>query len=292
MKSAGIYTLTNIVNSAIPFLLMPVLTRYMNPSDYGIIAMYGVLVSFVSPFTGLCIHGAIQRQYYKTQQVHMPTYVTNCLLILLVSSTFTALIFFILSEPISKISFFPKSWMWAIIIVSIAGFINSVVFVLWQVKIKPYTIGRYQIAQTILNIGLSLLFVVGLGMAWQGIIKAQLFTASVFILIGLIILTKDGWIRFAFNRQYVKNALCFGIPLVPHALGQVIMTMTDRFFITTMVSLNATGLYSVGYSFGMIIGFIETSFNQAYVPWLYERLKRNDYDVKKKSLKLPTLTLF
>ena len=285
MQTAGIYTVTTIINTAIPFLLMPILTRYMSPSDYGIVAMFSVLVSFVFPFTGLSIHGAVQRQYYEREHVHLPTYITNCLLILLASSALTSIIFFVLSEPISKLSSFPESWMWTVIIVSIAGFINSIVLVLWQVNIKPYAIGKYQIAQTILNIGLSLWFVVGLDMAWRGRIEAQLFTAVIFAFIGLVILKKDGWLKFGFNKQYIRNALCFGVPLVPHALGQVIMTMTDRFFITNMVGLNATGLYSVGYSFGMIIGFIEGSFNQAYVPWLFERLKRNDDNVKRNIVK-------
>lgn len=48
-RSAGIYTITQMINSAIPFLLMPVLTRYLTPTDYGIVAMFGVLLSFVAP---------------------------------------------------------------------------------------------------------------------------------------------------------------------------------------------------------------------------------------------------
>ena len=58
-QSAFIYTLTRAINSAIPFFLMPVLTRYLTPVDYGIVAMFGVLLSFVASFTGLSIHGAI-----------------------------------------------------------------------------------------------------------------------------------------------------------------------------------------------------------------------------------------
>ena len=286
MQSAGIYTVTSIINMAIPFLLLPVLTRYMSPSDYGIVAMFGVLVSFVSPFTGLSVQGAVQRQYYEREHVHLPTYIANCLLILVVSSTLAFLLLFIFAEPISKVSSFPENWMWIVVIVPISGFINSIIVALWQVRIKPYTIGKYQIAQTLLNIGLSLLLVVSLGMAWEGRIEAQLITAVIFTFIGFVILKKEGWLKFKFNKQYIRNALCFGVPLVPHALGGVIMTMTDRFFITSMVGLEATGLYAVGYMFGMIICFVESSFNQAYVPWLYERLKNNDDQVKRNIVKV------
>jgi len=282
IQSAGIYTATSVINAAIPFLLMPILTRYMEPFDYGIVAMFAVLVSFVSPFTGLSINGAITRQYYEREQVHLPTYITNCLLILFISSALTSIIFFILSGPISKLSAFPESWLWIVIAVSIAGFINSIVLALWQVQIKPYAFGRYQIAQTVLNITLSLCLVVGLGMAWQGRIKAQLFTALIFACIGLIVLKKNGWLKFSFKKKYISNALHFGVPLIPHSLGNVIMTMTDRFFIANIVGLSATGLYSVGYQIGSIILLLGSSFHQAFTPFLYEKLKSDDKSVKKK----------
>jgi len=292
IQSAGIYTVTSVINAAIPFLLMPILTRYMTPSDYGIVAMFAVLISFVSPFTGLSIHGAVARQYYERDNIHMPTYITNCLLILLVSSTLTAIIFYILSAPISKISSYPASWLWVVMAVSIASFVNSIVLVLWQVQVKPYAYGRFRIAHTILDVGISVLLVVGLGMAWQGRIQGQLIAALVFACIGLLVLKKNEWIKYRFNKEYIKNALHFGLPLIPHALGAVIMTMTDRFFITNMVGLNATGLYSVGYQVGMVIGLIENSFNQAYVPWLFERLKRNDDKEKRKIVKITYVYFF
>ncbi|NLE26818.1 MAG: oligosaccharide flippase family protein, partial [Clostridiaceae bacterium] len=85
-QSAGIYTITSGINAAIPFLLMPILTRYLTPLDYGTVAMFGVLLSFVAPFTGLSINGAIARQYYASNEVDMPRYVSNCLMILLTST--------------------------------------------------------------------------------------------------------------------------------------------------------------------------------------------------------------
>lgn len=85
IRSASIYTLTNVINKAIPFLLLPILTRYLTPEDYGIVSMFGVLVSLVTPFTGLSIHGAIARMYYEIDSVDIKAYITNCLLILLLT---------------------------------------------------------------------------------------------------------------------------------------------------------------------------------------------------------------
>ena len=265
---------------------MPVLTRYMSPSDYGIVAMFSVLLSFVSPFTGLIVHGAIQRQYFARDKIDLPVYLANCLLILICSSGLVFLVFYLFAEPISKASSFPKNWLWVVIVVSISQFITFINLTLWQVQLKSRTYGSYQIAQTILNVGLSVWFVVGLEMAWQGRIQAQLFTMIAFGCFGLFILYKGGWIQCTFSKIYIYNALSFGVPLVPHVLGGAMMTMTDRFFITNMVDLNATGLYSVGYQVGMVIGLIENSFNQAYVPWLFEKLKKDKKDINEMIVKV------
>lgn len=285
-RSAGIYTLTQAINSAIPFLLMPILTRYLTPADYGIVAMFGVLLSFVAPFTGLSIQGAIARQYYDRDEVDMSRYVTNCLLILLSSTLIVGVIFYLLAEPISRITSFPMQWMWAVIIVSAAQFINQINLTLWQVQIKPIPYGIYQISQTIVNLGFSLWFIVGLGMNWQGRIQAQVIAFGVFAVFGLYLLHHNGWIRLKVNKEYIKNALNFGVPLIPHALSGTIKTMVDRVMITSMISVAATGLYSVGFQIGMIIGILEDSFNRAYSPWLFERLKRNQYNEKIMIVKL------
>jgi O-antigen/teichoic acid export membrane protein len=279
-KNAGIYTITNIINASIPFLLLPVLTRYMSPSDYGIIAMFTVLLGIVSPFTGLNIIGAIQRQYYEKEKINLPAYITNCLLILICSSALVFLVFYLFADQISKVSSFPKRWLWAIVAVSIAQFVTLINLTLWQAQLKARIYGSYQIAQTLLNVGLSVLFVVGLGMTWRGRIQAQLLTMIIFSVLGLFILYKGGWIKFSFSKTYIQNALKFGVPLVPHALGGVMMTMTDRFFITNMVGLKATGLYAVGYQMGTIIGLFCDSFNRAYAPWLFDKLKRNNEKIK------------
>jgi O-antigen/teichoic acid export membrane protein len=286
LRSAGIYTITQVINSAIPFLLMPILTRYLTPADYGIVAMFGVLLSFVAPFTGLSINGAIARQYYERDETDMPRYISNCLLILLSSTIIVGIIFYFLAEPISRVASFPMQWMWAVIVVSAAQFINQINLTLWQVRVKPIPYGIYQIAQTIVNLGFTLLLVVGLGMDWQGRIQAQVIAFGAFAVFGLFLLYHNGWIRLKVDKDYIKNALNFGVPLIPHALSGTIKTMVDRVMITSMVGVAATGLYTVGFQIGMIIGLLEDSFNRAYVPWLYERLKRNQDNEKIMIVKL------
>ncbi|MDZ7692678.1 MAG: polysaccharide biosynthesis C-terminal domain-containing protein [Balneolaceae bacterium] len=58
--------------------------------------------------------------------------------------------------------------------------------------------------------------------------------------------------------------------------------MIDRVFITNMVNISETGIYTVGYQIGMIIGVLAGSFNKAWTPWLFEKLNEGDKAIKKK----------
>ena len=290
-KSAGIYTATSVINKAIPFFLLPILTRYLSPADYGIVSMFGVLISFVIPFIGLSINGAIARVYYEPDTIDIREYITNCLLILGVSTLLVSLIFFVFSGAIADASSVPAQVLWMVIAISIAQFITRIVLTLWQVQVKPVQYGIYQISQTMLNMVLSIILVVFIGLTWRGRIYAQLVSFGIFAVVGLFILFKNNWLKFNYRSDYIKHALSFGVPLIPHALGGVIMTMTDRLFITNMVGIETTGVYTVGYQIGTIINLLAVSFNQAYVPWLYARLKENVYATKRKIVKL-TYTYF
>jgi len=72
-------------------------------------------------------------------------------------------------------------------------------------------------------------------------------------------------------------------------LGAVIITYSDRVFIANYIGLESAGMYSVGYQVGMIVYVIQNSFNQAWVPWFFERLKNDDKTEKIKIVRFTYL---
>lgn len=276
VRTAGVYTIANTLNAAIPFLMMPILTRYMSPDDYGVYVIFQLLSAFVAAFTGLSIHGAIARQFVDLKKSDLSAYIANCLLILLASSCIVVAFFCLFSSQISKISSFPREWFWSVILVSICQFLTLIVLTLWQMEKKPVSYGTLQILQTIVNIGLSIWFVVGLGLGWRGSLLGQVIAVALTGCLSLWILWRDDWLRFIYVPKYVRHALSFGVPLIPHTIGATLIAMTDRAMIANMIGVAESGVYTVGYQFGMVIALFQNSFNQAWVPWAYERLRRND----------------
>ena len=288
-KNSFVYTGSNVIRRAIPFLLLPILTRYLTPSDYGIVATFQVLLMFMIVFVGLNMHGAVAINFFKIDKQSLKVYIGNSALIVLISFFLTFVIVYFFKNPLSHLIKFPENWLPIIAVVALSQFFFTLTITLWQVEQKPLPYGILQILQTILNVSLSLIFVVALGWQWQGRLLGIIITSITFAFVGAFIIYKRKYISFSFNRGYIKDALFFGIPLIPHALGGWIMTGIDRIFINSMVNIAATGVYVVGYQIGVIIGLLATSFNQAWSPFLFEKLKENKHSTKIKIVKFTYL---
>ncbi len=287
-KSSFIYTLTSILNSAIPFLLLPILTRYLTPEDYGIVAMFNVVVSIVGTFTGLSVNGAIQREYYNKENINFKVYVGNTMIILFASTLLTLLFSLLFEKIYIKYIPFDSLWMSLIVIMSSFQFLTLSNLALYQAQRKAFQYGLIQISQTLINVLLSILFVVMFHLNWQGRILGQLIAVLIVGLYSLYFLIKN-WVDWEINIDYIKEALKFSIPLIPHTLGGMLIATADRFLITNLLGLEQTGIYMVGFQLGMVIGLLADSFNRAYVPWLFEKLNQNDTGIKYKIVKFTYL---
>jgi O-antigen/teichoic acid export membrane protein len=271
LNSISIYTLSAFSNKAIPFFLLPIMTRYLTPADYGIVSLGGVIESIIIPFAGLSVSTAAVRKFFD-EDVEYSKYVGNLVYIWMVSSSVIIFGFFLFSPIISDLTNFPKDWFWALVFNSIFGVVIAFSLVLLQIQNKPIAYGTLQNAKTLVNVTFAILFVVGMGWNWQGRILANVLTTGIFFAIACYLISKIKVI-FQLEKTYIKHAIRFSLPLIPHVLGSLIILASDRLFLSYMIGLESVGIYSVGYSVGMIIGLLENSFNKAYMPWLFGVMK-------------------
>ncbi|QHT68831.1 oligosaccharide flippase family protein [Rhodocytophaga rosea] len=284
-RSTAVYTIANIVNSSIPFLLIPILTRYLTKADYGIIAMFPVVTNLLTPLIGLNTHVAISIQYFHQDKIDLPKFVYNCFLILLGTSVVTCLFFFLFKNFISDMSHFPLQWIWLFPVFCFFQFISQVLLVLWINQAQPVKYGIFQVLQTVLNFVLSLVLVIEADFDWRGRIIGQATATILAGCVALYIIYKSKLIKPEPDIPYIKKAVRFGLPLVPTTLSVFVITMTDRIFITQMIGVSSTGEYALGYQIGMILGILSDSYNNAWGPWLLKSLKENKLAVKIKIVK-------
>lgn len=282
VKSTGVYAISNILNAAIPFLLLPYLTDKLSPSDYGIVSMFQVLFSIFNPFVGLSSESAISKRFFDLDKEKLGVYNFNVFLIQVFTVLPLVLVIVIFGSLISDISDFPKIWLWAVLLYSLTNKFLEIIFSLFRLENKAAGFGALKVSKTLVELGFTFYFISLLNQTWDGRISAQVISSIILALIGAYLIWKKNYFKLQFSKLNIKDALKYGVPLIPHVIGATLITYADRLFITNMVGLQDLGVYSVGYQVGMGIGLIQTSINQAYIPWLFGKLKNPESFDKKK----------
>lgn len=273
LGSAAVYTVANIINASIPFLLLPILTRVLSPADYGTIAMFGVVTMVLGAFTGLSVHGIVGIKYFEKDSIDFPRFIATCLAILASSSLFIFLIVGIAHDWLERITKLPFEWLLISVGVSGAQFLIQIRLVVWQSARKPWSYAALQIGQSALNAGLSLWLVLGVGLAWEGRLIGNALAVVLFGLLACWGLWNSGLIKFPASKEYAREALNFGVPLLPHTVGGILIVVADRFIISNVLGVEQTGIYVVALQLGMALGLVADAIVKAYGPWLYEKLK-------------------
>jgi O-antigen/teichoic acid export membrane protein len=276
LKSSIIYTVSDAINSAVPFFILPVLSFYLVPADYGIVANFNILLSIISIFIVVGVDSAISASYFKLSHQELSKYIFNGIVIIIVSTIIISLLVFLFNKTIYSFVRIPLSYQLATIFMAMTMAFANVNLSLWRLEEKAFKFGAYQISQTFLNTGLSLLLVVVYQLGWIGRVNGMIITSISFGLLSLIILYRRGFINFKYNLQLISGILAFGLPLIPHMLSFWLRSGVDRILITKYIGESATGLYATGFQFGILISFLTGAFNNAFVPYMYKLLSEKD----------------
>ncbi len=285
LGASFVYTFSSLITSAIPFLLLPILTRLLTPTDYGIVAMFGIWLSILGVLVGLSVQGAIGVKYFDKETINIKIYVSSCMFILLTSVFFVLFCVAIFSQSIERYLSIPSDWIFIAILISGMQFVFSIRLSIWQVSNQPIKYGALQITQSAINAALSILLVALVGLAWEGRLIAIGVATLTAMLISLHSLWREGYLIFRVNFNYVRDALKFGVPLIPHVIGGMLLVTVDRIMLTNMLGVDSAGIYTVAFQIAMILNLLTVAINQAYAPWLYEQLKKAESQLNRKIIR-------
>ncbi|SFV60209.1 Membrane protein involved in the export of O-antigen and teichoic acid [hydrothermal vent metagenome] len=288
-KNTFIYVLLQFINKVIPFLLLPVLTRYLTPEDYGMIATYNTLIGALSIFIGLSMSGAIGISFFHLTKEDLKKYTGNVFNILLISVLIVSIVVILFQSYLSEKLKLPTIWLYVAIVVALMHMITSVNLTLWrsQQKAKPYAF--YEVSQTLFNIFLSLFLIIIMHYGWEGRTIGSASAIIIFGILSLVFIYKRDYIVFNYSVEYMKDALKFGITLIPHQMALWMRSGVDILLITSIVGVSQAGLYNVGLQFGMVVSIFAVAFNNAFSPYLYDKLKNITPKIQKHLVKFTYL---
>ena len=277
-KRTFTYTFSGSFNALVAFLLLPVLTRYLSPYDYGVVETFMVIVACLTGVVMLGGNTLLSKEYFNNSDIEIRHYAGNILGMTLLCSAIILILCFIVASfseifpGLIKISNF---LMLLAVIIACFNAITALLTTLFQLQKKAVSYAIFLNSKTIADITISLFLIIVVGLKWQGRIAGVSTGSLIFLVIALVIFRSNG-IGFKFPTRYGKQILLLGLPLIlAHVTGWVNQAI-DKLMINNLIGVESTGLYSVGYRFGMVVLMIETAFSRAWLPFFYETINKNN----------------
>ena len=271
-KASLCYLIGNFFNKGFAFLTIPIFTRLLSTTDYGIINTYSSWAGILSMIVGFAMHMSIRNAFvdYKDDT---ESYLSTIIKFTLLSSLGFMLIFYAVVK-IFKINI-SLSLVFICLFHSVASSIIE--------DVSCYFMMKYNyIKRTILMILPNLISVCVAIFLISYILKKDLYlgkiipealTIIIFAIILSICYTKKG-----FNTTYINHALKISVPLILHGAALNILSNSDRIMITWLADASQSGIYSLSYSLGMITYAITLSIDGIWIPWFTNKMKEKSYD--------------
>ncbi len=286
------YTIGNILIRGITFITLPIFSRLLTTSQFGIYNTYIAYESILSIFLGLGMYASIKNAKYDFPG-KVNTYVSTLLWITIVPVVVCLIIVGLLSTTITKIIGLSLP---LVILLIFQSFGSAMLYISNARLSLDYNYSKYlrfACFNTFLNIGLSVFLILSV-FNDQREYGRIIGSAVPLVLIGIYVFATNGHAgKFSFNKKMAKYALAVGFPLIWHYLSQQVQSQFDRIAITNIVGSSYTGIYSFAYSIASILQVIFYSTENVWSVWLFEQMSQKKYkEIREASRKYMLLIAF
>lgn len=287
LKSFSLYTVASFIERGIAFFLLPIFTFYLTPKDFGVLALLTSVSSFILPLVTLGIQGAISVAYFKGEKENYASYFTSSIIPPFFIAFFLTIIVAIFHTQIQDYFEIPFIWVLIIPISCFLSFFNSLLLIDYQIKDEPGRYITFSLSSSLLNIAMSLLLVIVFKYGYEGRFIGQYLSIIVFSFIAFYVMAKKRNLLIKkISSLNMKDSLMFGLPLVPHIFGCMIINMSDRMFIDHYYGKDVLGIYNIGYVIGSAISILCGAFANAIIPFSYDLFTQNTHESKSKVVKV------
>jgi O-antigen/teichoic acid export membrane protein len=295
VKNTIYYSLGEIIPRIISFVLLPILTTYLTPSEYGITMYTNSVMMFVFVIASLSLNTFLLKNYYTQKDedsrreligsVFLFVFIFNVLIVVLQVLFFPFIIdFFKINVPF-------KPFFLLAIFNNFFDVISLVPLVLFRVREDARGFLIMSLSRTILQFILIYVLVVIFKQGLEGSYYGRLYVNIPFVFIYFYYIKQNAKLKI--NTKLIRQALLFSLPLLPGGLSYLLITLSDRIILERFVSLDKIGIYSVATTLALVLNIVIQAFYKTFEPMLFkEYLNENFQETNLKLYKIYLFALF
>ncbi len=281
LQDSSLYLLGNIASRVIGFLAIPFYSRFLTPAQYGLIELIELSTQTVAIAFGLQAIGAALSRVFHDQRTpeSEQAVVSTSLIFTALLSAFVTIVAVAGARPLSLLVFHDDQWVDLLRAAFVAMFFSNMIeVVLVYERIRNNA--RFFLGYTLVTLGallgFNILFIGFLDAGVWGFVSSKLVVSVSSCLYLGFRMKRD--VGFRWRGMYIPELVRFGAPLVVSSLSYFAIHFSDRFFLSSSVSLAELGRYALAYRFAILVSaLVGDSFAKSWNVTLYRYIDRPDW---------------
>ncbi len=277
-KEFVIYGVSGALSKIIMVFLVPIYTRVLTPSDYGILGFIATMATALNILCDLQITMGMGRFFFEEEtQRSRRVLVGTGLVSVFTNAMVAGLLVMAFAAPLAR-KIFGGSEHAAVLRLMAAQIPASVchTYLLYVLRLRrnPRQYLACALTSTVTTVFLSVLLVLVLRWGVHGVLWAQLVGMSV----GAAMCSFYGidTLRLSWSRPRLNRILRFCLPSVPAVAGNWLQNATGQVFVLSMLSLADLGNDSLALRLASALGLYQMAFNMAWYPFALSIMKEGD----------------
>lgn len=274
-----IYGVGIVVGRLAGFLMLPIYTRFLTPSDYGVLELLTTTVDFVGTIAAMGIAAAVFKFYADEETEAGKRAIVSSAEIGLMGLTLVACLFGEVFSPFLSNTVLGTAgdplYFRIIFLTHLFQTGETIPLLYLRARNRSGAFVAISIGRLLLSLSLNIYFVVVLRLGLVGVLYSSLITSAVSVTGLTAWLFRETGPRFDVAR--FRPMLRFGAPMVFWFLGSFVVVFSDRYFLKHFTDTASVGIYSLAYRFGLLItAFGFRPFHLVWGPQRFEIAKRPD----------------
>lgn len=289
LKVTIVFAAASFATSGINYITTPIFTRLLTQKEYGLVSVYNSWYSIIQVFASMTLifPGILNVGLYDHRE-NMWKYLSSLLGITTACSSILAVFYLIFRMPIQVYMDLPASLL--ILMLLSCFLLPATTF--WTF-LQRYTYS-YRIA-FIVSVGSALL---AQAAAVLGVVLAKNHTS---FNLGVVRLWSAGLVNllvalilFALicyrGKKFIhlslwRATIIVAIPLIPHYLGSVALTATDKIMISQMIGTDKAGIYALAAVLSAIGVLLWRALSITFAPFVNTKLGQRSYEEIREAVK-------
>ncbi len=277
------YGISSVIGQVAGLILVPFFTNELNPTDYGLLNIITLVITFISPVAGLAMDTALFRFFSMEDSDQVKASLFSTASIIKTSTVFlTAICILPFYYQIDKYIFESKlsPLIFGLLLISfVVDNFSSLSAVVLRSQRKVKLVAINSVLYVFSSILFSVLFVLVLhwgvlGSVIGGVL-AGLFKAALYLRVNRKVFSFS-----LFSYSKAKEMLMYSLPMVPHKIQGNIIGLFTSFMINQKFGLVYSGYYAVASKVSRPLVFIVTMVQQSWTPYKFHIHKTDQNPAK------------